>query len=243
VTEPFERAERAALGRLLPARRKSNALREIEDLLARADRVREVSPEQVDEIAARYGLDLARRFSGARKTLYRRYLEHCLDDQALSPEENADLAHLRTLLRLDDAEVSEVHDEVGREVYGAAIDEVLADHRLEPEEESFLARLRKELALPERLADEAGARRSRQRFLERTTRHDHVFVAPRGRSLELSGVSTASLEDAVRRALADACSAVPELRRFDVTEISGEVTNGAVGTWHVTLKAGIDETD
>jgi flavin-binding protein dodecin len=231
------------MARLLSTRRKSNSLRALEDLLARADRIRDVSVQQVNELTERYGVDFGRRFLGARRNLYRRYFEHCLDDRALSADESEELTHLRNLLQLGSQDVMDLHDEVGHEIYGAAIDEVLADHRLDPDESEFLTRLRKELGLSEGAAErlyQEGEQRSKQRFLERAASHDHVFVAPRERTLELSGASHTSLEDAVRRAIQEACQAVPELCRFDVTEIRGEVASGGVTSWQVTLKAGMN---
>ena len=247
MAEPYQRQSMegaSAVARMLSPRRKSNSIREIEDLLARARRVVDVAPEQVRAVAERYKVDLACRLCGARRDLYRRFLEHCLDDNAISSEETADLVHLQSILCLDGREVAEVHDEVARRLYGAAIDEVLEDHRLEPAEEEFLKRLRGELRLADDVADDlyaVGERRSRQRFLERAASHDHVFVAPRERSLRLWGASTEGLEDAVQNALAEALQAVPHLLgRFEVTQIQGEIASGRVASWKVEVKTGLD---
>ena len=120
---------------------------EIEAVLAGAVRLREVSPETVEQIAKRHGIDLGRRLAGPRRNLYRRFLEHCLVDCALSPEENVDLAHLQRLLRLADADAARIHDEVAQAVYGRAVAEVLSDLQLDPEERSFLERIGADLAL------------------------------------------------------------------------------------------------
>lgn len=247
MAEPFQRSDRSgSVSRLIPTRRRSNSLREIENLLASAARISEVSAEEVEAIAARHAVDLSKRFCGARKELYRRYLEHCLDDRELSSEESGDLVHLRRLLHLTDEEVTQVHDAVGGEIYGAAIDDVLNDHRLDPEEEEFLSRLRRELGLGDSTARklyEEGERRSRQRFLQGALRHDHVFVAPQQRTLELSGTSSESLEGAVRQALEEACRALPELQRFAVTEIQGEIQGGGIAAWRVRVQARLAGAD
>jgi len=239
VTEPFvRRPAETGLKRLVRGRRA--CIREIEDLLAQAASVRDVTPEQVASIATQHSVDLRTRLGTARRDLYRRLLEHCLADQELSAEETADVEHLRRVLLLADADAAEVHDQVARAVYGQAIDQVLADHRLDPEEAEFLRRLGGALAMPEGERDQLygeGERRARQRFLQRTLAHDSVLVAGRDRVVELSGSSTRSLEDAIQRAFADAVLAVPDLRHFEVTKIHGALEAGTVARWEVSLRA------
>jgi len=239
VAKPFvRRPAETGLRRLAGGRRA--CIREIEDLLAQAASLRDVTPEQVTAIATRHGVDLATRLGTARRDLYRRLLEHCLADQELSEAESADIEHLRRVLFVSDADAAAVHDQVACAVYGQAIDQVLADHRLDPEEAEFLRRLGGALALPDaernHLYDE-GERRARQRFLERTLAHDTVLVAGRHPVVELSGSSERSLEDAIQRALAEAVRAVPELRHFEVTKIHGALEGGAIARWEVSLRA------
>ena len=157
VTKPFER-------RLAGNRRA--CIREIEDLLAQAASVRDVTPEQVANIATQHGVDIRTRLGTARRELYRRLLEHCLADQELSEEETADIGHLQRVLLLADTDAAEVHDQVARAVYGQAIDQVLADHRLDPEEAEFLRRLGGALAIPDAARDHRygeAERRARRR--------------------------------------------------------------------------------
>jgi len=236
---PFEPTrERRGIPRLLG--RRGRALRELEDLLAGADRVRDVSVEQVRAVGERHGVDLATELRTARCALYRRLLEQCLEDQSLSAEESEELAHLKQLLALTDADAGAVHDQVARAVYGSAIDHVLADGRIDPEEAEFLRRLGRDLALAEpearHLLDE-GAGRARQRFLSRTAAHDHVLVAAGQTVLELHGASESSLEHAVGAALEEAARRVPELEDFEVTQIRGALDRGRIARWEVTVRA------
>jgi flavin-binding protein dodecin len=62
---------------------------------------------------------------------------------------------------------------------------------------------------------------------------DHVY-----KSLELTGSSTSSMEDAVHNAVAKASKTVHNLRWFEVTDIRGEIENNAVAYWQVTMKLG-----
>ena len=62
---------------------------------------------------------------------------------------------------------------------------------------------------------------------------DHIY-----KSLELTGSSAESVEDAVRKALRRASKTVHNLRWFQVTELRGHVEDGEVGHWQVTMKVG-----
>jgi flavin-binding protein dodecin len=243
MAEPFERRSGdGALSRVLGRRGKASAVREVEDLLARAGCVRDVASEEVESIAEAHGCDLEKRFGTQRRNLYKRFLEHCLLDCELSEEESEDLEHLRRLLRLSDADAGEVHENVARGVYGRAIDQVLEDHRLEPEEEVFLRRLRSQLQLTESEAkslEQEGVARARHRFLERSASYDNVWLASEKTMLELRGCSGAGVEGAVADALSDATRALPDLQWAEVTEIRLAVRSGGVSEWRVKLKAGL----
>ena len=239
MPRPFEPTPgRRGIARL--AGRRTRALGDLEDLLARADRARDVTVEQVREIGALHSVDLATELHTARAGLYRRFLEYCLQDQLLSAEESDELAHLQQVLALSDADAGRVHEQVAHDVYGRAIDQVLADGRVDPEEAEFLRRLGRDLALPEpqasRLMDE-GSGRARQRFLSRTLAHDNVLVASGPPVLELQGVSEKSLEHAIAAALEEAARSVPELTDFEVTQIRGALDRGRIARWEVTVRA------
>ena len=62
---------------------------------------------------------------------------------------------------------------------------------------------------------------------------DHVY-----KKVELTGSSTESSDDAVRNAIAKAAATLHNLRWFEVTETRGEISDGKVGRWQVTLKVG-----
>jgi flavin-binding protein dodecin len=62
---------------------------------------------------------------------------------------------------------------------------------------------------------------------------DHVY-----KIIELTGTSATSIEDAVNCALSRASKTLRDLRWFELTETRGEIKNGKVGHWQVTLKVG-----
>jgi flavin-binding protein dodecin len=63
---------------------------------------------------------------------------------------------------------------------------------------------------------------------------DHVY-----KQIELTGSSTQSSDDAVRVALEKASKTLRNLHWFQVTETRGQVEDGKVAYWQVTLKVGL----
>ena len=62
---------------------------------------------------------------------------------------------------------------------------------------------------------------------------DHVY-----KSIELTGSSTQSIEDAVNTAIAKASETVRNIQWFNVVETRGHVREGRVAYWQVTIKIG-----
>jgi dodecin len=62
---------------------------------------------------------------------------------------------------------------------------------------------------------------------------DHVY-----KHIELTGSSTAGIDDAIRNAVAKAAESVHNLRWFEVTDIRGHLEDEAVHHWQVTVKIG-----
>ena len=62
---------------------------------------------------------------------------------------------------------------------------------------------------------------------------NHVY-----KLLELAGSSPTSIEDAVQNAIAKAHESVRNIHWFTITETRGQVSEGKVAHWQVTLKVG-----
>ena len=62
---------------------------------------------------------------------------------------------------------------------------------------------------------------------------NHVY-----KSLELTGSSKTSIEDAVQTAIAKAHETVRNIHWFTVEEMRGQVVEGKVAHWQVTVKIG-----
>ena len=67
---------------------------------------------------------------------------------------------------------------------------------------------------------------------------DHVY-----KLIELTGTSTESMEHAINNALQRASKSVKNLRWFQVVETRGDIENGKVSHWQVTLKVGFTVED
>ncbi len=248
MAEPFQRRSAGGEGffsRLFGGGAKGNTMREVEQLLAQAERVGDVTPERVSQVAATHGVDLRTQLRKPRRSLYRRFLKHCLTDNALSEQENADLAHLRSILKLQNEDAVQVHDAVARFVYGKAIEQVLEDQRLDRKEEAFLKRLRDDLQIDEPLAQEMlaeGAQRARQRYLAKAVSHN-VLIDSGETVLELTGTSESSVEDAIRSAIEEAGRAIPSLRRVKVADVEAAIEDGQFARWHVKLQVVLKAAD
>ncbi|HEX4926437.1 MAG TPA: dodecin [Burkholderiales bacterium] len=62
---------------------------------------------------------------------------------------------------------------------------------------------------------------------------DHVY-----KTIELTGSSPKSIDDAIANAVAKAAKSLHNLRWFQVTETRGEIEGGKVAHWQVSMKVG-----
>ena len=62
---------------------------------------------------------------------------------------------------------------------------------------------------------------------------DHVY-----KTVEVTGSSTESSDDAIRKAVAKASQTLRRLEWFEVLETRGHLQDGAVAHWQVTAKIG-----
>ena len=67
---------------------------------------------------------------------------------------------------------------------------------------------------------------------------DHVY-----KKIELTGSSTVSMEDAVQNAVARGSKTIRNMRWFEVVETRGQIEDGQVAHWQVTVKIGFTLDD
>ncbi|MGR8979886.1 MAG: dodecin [Gammaproteobacteria bacterium] len=62
---------------------------------------------------------------------------------------------------------------------------------------------------------------------------DHIY-----KKIELTGSSTVGLQQAIENAIGRASQTVQNMRWFEVVETRGNIENGKVAHWQVTIKVG-----
>ncbi|MGE0625689.1 MAG: dodecin [Pseudomonadales bacterium] len=67
---------------------------------------------------------------------------------------------------------------------------------------------------------------------------DHVY-----KTIEVTGSSRTSIEDAVKAAVARSGETLHNLRWFEVTNVRGELKDGKIEHWQVTTKIGFTLDD
>ncbi|NDY95584.1 dodecin [Wenzhouxiangella limi] len=67
---------------------------------------------------------------------------------------------------------------------------------------------------------------------------DHVY-----KQIRLTGSSTESSDDAVRRAVTKASESLKNLRWFEVLETRGHIEDGGIQHWQVTIEVGFTLDD
>jgi flavin-binding protein dodecin len=68
--------------------------------------------------------------------------------------------------------------------------------------------------------------------------HDHIYKV-----MEIVGSSETSIEDAIGMAIARASETIRNLRWFEVVQTRGNIENGKVAHYQVTLKIGFTMED
>lgn len=143
---------------------KENAFIEVNNLLATKP-LKEIKLEDIEQISARYKVNLHDKFLDRLKELYKRYLQKCFEDNVLTDEELEELNQLKHILILQDYEVGQLHDQIGSEIYKKTYEEKISKGTLEKSNEEFLDKLKVNLRLPEKLAEKISSE-SRNHFMD-----------------------------------------------------------------------------
>lgn len=150
VARPVPRAPVTWLQSRPPAR---GAQIELENLLARADHLLDVTAEEIEPIERRYDLDLSLVLPGHLEALFIRYLRYCLQDERMADDEVTELVHLKRLLRITDRRARELHDAIAGVIYQTALVDRLSKWGLRPDHETFLSELREAMLLSDEHVD------------------------------------------------------------------------------------------
>jgi flavin-binding protein dodecin len=63
------------------------------------------------------------------------------------------------------------------------------------------------------------------------------------KKIEITGTSSASIEEAIGNAIGRAAKTVKHMKWFEVVETRGKIENGSVAQWQVTVKIGFSLMD
>jgi dodecin len=67
---------------------------------------------------------------------------------------------------------------------------------------------------------------------------EHVY-----KKIELTGSSTAGMQDAIENAINKASKTIHDMRWFEVIETRGHIDQGKIAHWQVTIKVGFTLTE
>ena len=148
--------------RLLGKQPKRNGLIAINNLLAAAENIEDVSVEQVEHAAVPYRLRIQRDLKQERADLFREFLQHCIADHRFDPVEIDRLGHLRRLVRLSEDDVARIQRDATSSVYEGQVGKALEDRNLTDEEEAFLVQLGEDLRLPTEISESIFASKAQE---------------------------------------------------------------------------------
>ncbi len=102
---------------------------------------------------ARLKVELRRSFGKELTKFYRKFLDKCLEDQVLSPDDWKALHQLKILFGFSNAQVERIHNQLVMHHYSQTVEQAIADKRLDPRERSFLKKMQHDLRLHPSVAE------------------------------------------------------------------------------------------
>ena len=141
-----------------------NAIVEINNILASRN-LNDIKIEEIENISAKYNVDLHKRFLTELKGLYLIYLNECFLDNILTDDELKELSSLRHLLSLTDSDVNSLHNELASTIYKKNYDAAISSGQLEQSQKEFIDNLQKNLHLPDDIANKISSE-SRKHFMD-----------------------------------------------------------------------------
>lgn len=150
--------------RLFGIEPKENALIEVNNLLSSRP-MSDIKPAEIEAISNKYKIDLHKRFSDRFKEIYREYLQQNYSDHVITDQEVIDQNYLKELLKLNDSEVEEIHNELAGKIYKESYNDVISDGKIEPTEKEYLEKLQKDLRLSN-ISEETISNESTQEFMQ-----------------------------------------------------------------------------
>lgn len=132
--------------RVLGQQVKENVILEINNLLAEKE-FNTIQVDDIQAIAAKYGVNLALDYDTEVRDFYKAYLQTCLEDKFISDSELEDLKHLKYILGINDKHIDEIHHDLAGKIYKSEVQKIIKDGELDEEERNFIEKLQNDLKL------------------------------------------------------------------------------------------------
>lgn len=127
---------------------KANFLIELENLLSDYENsLDSLSSSNVNPIAQKYSVDLAKDFVEERKAFLLRFAEKCLDDGRIDESEKKRVWHLASVLQLDDETAKDVYRQAVKETMDSYTKPIFESQVYSPDDESRMYAAAKNLGL------------------------------------------------------------------------------------------------
>jgi hypothetical protein len=102
---------------------------------------------------ARLKVELRRNFGKELAKFYSKFLEKCLQDEILTPEDWKALHQLKILFGFSNAQAERIHNQLVMRHYSKTVEQAIADKKLDPRERSFLRKMQQDLKLHPAVAE------------------------------------------------------------------------------------------
>jgi len=131
-----------------------NALVEINNTIATAGNVLEVSRSHIQGILTKYGVDSLEVFSADLENIYKLFMAHWLTDFNFTDDEVESMWHLKELLNVSDDMHNTIFLDLGSTIFSRESEKAYSDLQLSQEEKEHLDRIATVLELPDNVKDQ-----------------------------------------------------------------------------------------
>lgn len=150
-----ENKKPSIIGKILKRTPKENALIEINNLFVENEGdLTKVRLEQIEEITDKFKLKLNKKFRTLRLDLFRKYIQHCLEDHVIDDNEINTFLHLKKLLYLTEGEIKQILSLETKNLYDQEVKKAIVDGELTNEEKGNLELLKKNLLINDQVAED-----------------------------------------------------------------------------------------
>jgi hypothetical protein len=102
---------------------------------------------------ARLKVELRKNFGRELTKFYRKFLDNCLRDKVLTPDDWKALHQIKILFGFTNAQVERIHNQMVMRHYSKSVEQALSDKKINPRERSFLKTLQQNFRMPPAVAE------------------------------------------------------------------------------------------